>query len=432
VKILTTFALIILATAGLACAAESQAGDALAAKAEQAWRQTWARFFNDNTGLFYDYISSYEPGHELDHLPTADEVKRQYPNPCGYGTGMEDGMILGGAMLSVIADRFDVTKEASLAADMRRVFKGVKLCTTGHGVPGFVARGVSPKDGTDIYINSSRDQYTHCVHGLWRYYHSAMCDDATRGEIRELLRAIADRMTRNVTPENDYDSLRADGQRDPLGISRMWNVKPHEAARLPMIYAAAWDATGDDKYYPLYRHYLVLAMEQSTSPDKGRPVYALLQMQCSLELLHDVEADAAIRSRLRELMMNVADLCRTRAAELGARLAATPADRLAMLGPDWRNVAEWKDQKGYLVPQWGEYRKVWEDFRGAGEAMLVPLMVEHPTVTDEQRQWIQKIIAQSDYDHVSGCGIVYHVATYWKARKLALFNPAPNHTATSR
>jgi hypothetical protein len=79
---------------------------------------------------------------------------------------MEDGMILGGAMLSVIADRFDVTKEASLAADRRRVFKGVKLCTTVHGVPGFVARAVSPKDGTGTYINSSRDQYTHCVHGL--------------------------------------------------------------------------------------------------------------------------------------------------------------------------------------------------------------------------------------------------------------------------
>jgi hypothetical protein len=58
-------------------------GDALAAKAEQAWKQTWARFFNDSTGLFYDYISSYESGHELEHLPTADEVKRQYPNPCG-------------------------------------------------------------------------------------------------------------------------------------------------------------------------------------------------------------------------------------------------------------------------------------------------------------------------------------------------------------
>lgn len=420
-KTLATLTSILLALTGAMDATEPQAGNILAAQAERAWKQTWARFFHDGTGLFYDYLSSYEPGHELDHLPTAEEVARQYPNPCGYGTGMEDGMILGGAMLSAVVDRFEVTKETSLAETTRRIFQGVKLCTLAHGVPGFVARAVSPKGGTGIYLNSSRDQYTHCVHGLWRYYHSPLCDEVTKAEIRGVLRAIADRMIRHVTAENEFDSLRADGQRDPLGISRMWEVKPHEAARLPMIYAATWDTTRDEKYHELYRHYLTPAMEQSASPDAGRPVYALLQMQCSLELLHEVESDAAIKGRLRELMINVANLCQPRLVELGARLAASPADRLAMLGPDWRTVGEWKDQKGYLVPQWGEYRKVWETFRGAGEAMLVPLMVERPSVTAEQRQWMEKIIGQTDYDQVSGCGIVYHVATYWKARKLGLF-----------
>ena len=28
-----------------------------------------------------------------------------------------------------------------------------------------------------------------------------------------------------------------------------------------------------------------------------------------------------------------------------------------MLGPDWRHVNEWKDQKGYPNPQWGPYRR---------------------------------------------------------------------------
>ena len=59
-------------------------------------------------------------------------------------------------------------------------------------------------------------------------------------------------MTRNVPPENDYDSLRADGSRDPRGISRMWNVKGHEAARLPMIYAAAREATGKRESHDRY------------------------------------------------------------------------------------------------------------------------------------------------------------------------------------
>ena len=63
-------------------------------------------------------------------------------------------------------------------------------------------------------------------------------------------------MKQNVTPENNYDSMRADGTHDTRGISRMWNVSGHEAARLPMIYAAAWNTTGNDEYHQLYRKYI--------------------------------------------------------------------------------------------------------------------------------------------------------------------------------
>jgi hypothetical protein len=57
---------------------------------DQAWKVSWKRFYLPKTNLFYDYLSSYESGAELGHLPTADEVARQDPNECGYGTGMED------------------------------------------------------------------------------------------------------------------------------------------------------------------------------------------------------------------------------------------------------------------------------------------------------------------------------------------------------
>ena len=45
------------------------------------------------THLFYDYLTSYEAERELNHLPITVEANRQYPNDCGYGTGMEDCMI---------------------------------------------------------------------------------------------------------------------------------------------------------------------------------------------------------------------------------------------------------------------------------------------------------------------------------------------------
>ena len=47
---------------------------------KRAWEVSWSRFYRDDTHLFYDYLTSYEDGKELSHLPTADEVARQYPN----------------------------------------------------------------------------------------------------------------------------------------------------------------------------------------------------------------------------------------------------------------------------------------------------------------------------------------------------------------
>ena len=234
----------------------------LAERVEQAWEVTWERFYLPKTNLFYDYLTSYKPGKELAHLPTLAEVKRQDPNECGYDTGMEDCMISAGAMLSLIVDRYAVTGEEDLRERARKVFKGIQLCTMAHGVPGFVARGVCAEDLKSIYPNSSRDQYTHVVHGLWLYLHSPLCDAVTKREIGTIIAAIADRMTRNVVAKNNYDSLRSDGTRDTRGISRMWNVQGHEAARLPMIYAAAWDATGRQEYHDLCRKYVAEAVKQ--------------------------------------------------------------------------------------------------------------------------------------------------------------------------
>ncbi|MCW0219977.1 MAG: hypothetical protein OJI67_16755 [Prosthecobacter sp.] len=389
----------------------------LEAKMNDAWEVAWGRFYQKDVQTFMDYLSSYEPGKEQAHLPTAEEVGRQYPNPCGYSTGMEDGMILGGAMLSLICDRFAVTGEASLSERAAEVFAGMSRCATVHGVPGFVARNVCPEDQKSVYINSSRDQYTHFVHGLWKYYHSPLADEATKVEIRKILAAVADRMIEFVIPANDYDFCRADGKRCPLGICRMWNVQAHEAARLPMIYAAAWDVTGDERYKLEWRKYVAEAVAQSANPDKNKPAYALLQMQASLELLYDLEPDKELKSTIATTMQHVSSLAERRLSYTLKGLAKKSPEEMRMLGPDWRLVKEWKDQKGYLNPQWGPYREVWHLIREAGESALISLMVEDPQMTDEQKQQLQAVILQSDYLHNSSCGIIFHLAAYWKARR---------------
>ncbi len=389
----------------------------LEAKMKQAWNVVWDRFFQKDVQIFADYLSSYEAGKELAHLPTAEEVKRQFPNPCGYSTGMEDGMILGGAMLSIMTDMHAVTGDDSLREPMTKVFRGMRLSATVHGVPGFIARNVCPEDRKSVYINSSRDQYTHFVHGLWKYYHSPLADDAAKMEIRRLLSAVADRMIAFVTPENDYDFCRADGQRCPLGICRMWNVQAHEAARLPMIYAAAWDVTRDDRYQKEWRNYVAEAVAQSASPDEHKPAYALLQMQCSLELLYQLEPDAPLEAKIHEVMRHVSTLSAKRTAKVSGQISQKTPEEMRMLGPDWRHVPVWKNQKGYPNPQWGPYREIWHLTRELGEAAMVPLMEDEPRISPEQKALLRQGILSFDYEHNSSCGIIYHLGAYWKARR---------------
>ncbi len=391
-----------------------------AANLERAWDIAWSRFYLPSVQTFGDYLSSYESGREQAHLPTPEEVRRQFPNPCGYSTGMEDGAILGGAMLSVLCDRFAVTQQEGLRSQAKEVFTGLHRCATVHGVRGFVARNVCPGDGRSTYLNSSRDQVTHFVHGLWQYYHSPLPDESTRQQTRTLLADVAERMIEFVTPANDYDFCRADGVRCPLGICRMWNVQAHEAARLPMIYAAAWDVTREERYRLAWRQYVAEAIAQSASPEEHKPAYALLQMQCSLELLHALEPEPGLKAEIGERMRHVRALAARRFATVAAQLAREDAAKLTMLGPDWRTVPEWKDQKGYPNPQWGPFRAVWHLTRELGESALVLLMTEPAVLSAEEKRVLVTELGRFDYLHNASCGILYHLAAWWKARRQGL------------
>ena len=374
----------------------------------RAWDTAWKRFYKSETDLFYDYLSSYEPGRELAHLPTAEEVSRQFPNPYGYGTGMEDCMISAGVMMDMICDRYEVTHEEFLRASAHAAFEGMRRCATVPGAPGFVARGVCPENGTGIYVASSRDQFTHCVHGLWRYWHSPLSDAKTQALIREILNGIADRMTRNVTPENNYDFLRADGLPESRGICRMLKVQAHEAARLPMFYAAAWEIGKSEEHWRLYRKYVADAVRQSFDLQRSTPTYALLQMQASLELLATVESDPELKAQMHAAMQLV-----TRMAAMRAQNADRNAQQLdlTLVGPDWR-------KSGGLT---GEYRKVWYCIRESGEAALSQLMAGREAFDEPQQQLLARALTRLDYGRVSSCGIYPLQGAYWKARKHGLF-----------
>jgi hypothetical protein len=69
--------------------------DAFAFAAEEHMKEAFFyirnHLFLEKTGLIYDHIVV---GQEED-FPTAAEISSGFPNPGGYSTGMEDGMING-------------------------------------------------------------------------------------------------------------------------------------------------------------------------------------------------------------------------------------------------------------------------------------------------------------------------------------------------
>lgn len=235
--------------------------------------------------------------------------------------------------------------------------------------------------------------------------------------MRSILSAVADRMIEFITPENNYDFCRADGQKCLIGISRMWKVQAHEAARLPMIYAAAWDTTRDERYRVQWRKYAADAIAQSAEPAKNQPAYAFLQMQCSLELLHALEPEAELKKALVTTMNHVSKLAENRLSYITMKIGQKTPEEMRMLGPDWRQVKDWKPMKVYANPQWGPYREIWHFTREAGECAVIPLMAAPPVLPEKSQEQLQDLILKTDYLHNSSCGIIYHLAAYWKARR---------------
>ena len=263
-------------------------------------------FFAEKTGLIYNC-----PYELCEPASTFTDGFLPFTEKGGFGRGMEDSAIMNGLALSMFVDKYDREWAAKIA-------QGLINLETVHGVKGFVARGICLEDGRSVCTLSSRDQVTHFVHGLLRYYESGLADAAMKGKIRVALAEVADRMLANVTEANDWNALMADGQKDPRGILKMWNVQAHEAARLPAVYAAAWKTTGEAKYRDAYLQYADAALEQSAAvtslSDQQRqwtmPGYAFVQMNASLETI--ALCDPTRQGRCWDVMKDVARLAADR------------------------------------------------------------------------------------------------------------------------
>lgn len=269
---------------------------------ERMEKYVWEKLFYPETNLIYDLRTTLEPDGNISDLPTPEEISRNYPNACGWNTGMENSMINAGLMLDAVLNCYAKTGNNEMESLADKLFDGIKKCAEISGSEGFLARSISPFDKKSFYYSSSRDQYTHIVYSLVHYLDSPLCKE--KETVKKILVSFAKRAEKNVTPETDYDMLRADGKRGI--VTKLWGeLSGHEYMRLPMIYLAAYKASDDTKWLNLYKQIRDEAIEKSYDmPNKLSGFFAYLQMQLSARILY--ELDSEYKDRYSKLMQTVA------------------------------------------------------------------------------------------------------------------------------
>ncbi len=382
-------------------------------RAIQVGDLAWERFFHPRTSLMYDYVTTYDPAHRFDTLPTLEEIGRQQPNTNGWGTGMEDSTINGGVLMATMCDRYDATGDAALHSKTAALLDGLELCATCSDAEGFVARSVSPRDGKSFFIETSRDQLTHFAHGLWRYAHSPLSTANERARMRSSMAALCRRLDRFVVPENDFHFCKVNGERGL--VDKMWNVAPHEAPRLPMIYAVGWDLTGDAHWHDRYRRTVGQALEQARTLKVADYdwCYALFQHQVSMEVLCTVETeDGNLRRGWREEMRRIA---RGIAPFLSRAQEYRSAD-VQTVNMDWRARPDRNPDSSYgHVPAWPEEMlREFRPMRELGEALLIRLLSPEGELAQEEQDELAHGLHAMNCETMFTYAMHYPPAAFWR------------------
>lgn len=322
-------------------------------------------------------------------------------------------MINGGIMLDAVLNRYEKTGDEAMRGYAERLFRGIVLCCEVSGAEGFLARSVSPFDGKSHYINSSRDQYTHIVHALVRYYDSPLCVD--REKVRKLLVDFARRAEQNITAENEYSYLRADGKQGI--VITMWGpIDGHEFERLPMIYLAAYHVSGDPHWYGLYRSIRDEALEKSHVIEIRRRYFAIMQMQLSLEVLY--RFDEEYREKYAALMREAA-LRYENAPIMQAERAERENMDFCYMPDPWRTLPiteKWEiDGLDYVFIK---RRAAFEDgvsfyLFDVGDPLITQALCPGFTVSEENKEALLRIMDRIDPEHHGSAGPIHLLGAYW-------------------
>jgi hypothetical protein len=399
---------------------------------DEAHRQLREELFCEETGLIYDSISGDSHERRFEHLPSLEEIRLVVPNPHGYATGMEDSMLNAGFAMEMCLRRAEVAPERrdEFAEFAGRLLNGMMRCVQVHGVSGYVVRSVSPRDGSSCYPESSRDQFTLFVYGLWRYYRSAFAADEQKAVIRRVLADIADFAESKMTAATDYNLGRLDGY--PGVNLRMLQVQCHEAMRLPMIFAAAYDATRKHRFLDWYRRYVPQALNESERlGERRRPWWhiELSQMQFSLALCRAVDTDPERAERLDTLMNEVAALAE-------AQTSQVHLPRMLDFDGPWNPPAHaWRDAQRFSLQRFDlgecalhgghlylkgeestEFKEAFDRLRAPGNMITAMLLAPGYQPAPDFGERFSRALAAPVYAGHTSAGLVNLLCAYYLAK----------------
>lgn len=218
------------------------AADASVEGVKEMCRAYESGFFSPATDLAYGHRINGPQG--LGVLEPAAEVAARRvhgePRPHGYGSGIEDLAYQNGMLLYALCDAEEATGAPEFGRLARRVFAGMRRMSAISSVAGFVPRGPHPADGKSYYPDSSLDQHSLYVCGVWRYYRSRLSSAEDKAQIRSIIAAIVNRFEKN-----NWAFLVEDASRGSHAGGSMLPMRPTVAVLLLTMLAVAHDVTGD-------------------------------------------------------------------------------------------------------------------------------------------------------------------------------------------
>jgi hypothetical protein len=209
-----------------------------------------------DTHLIYGRADLEIPDHWKRIVFPSPNTIREKTNADAEIPNVSNCALAGGLFLGQLADIYALTKDPETVAQARTLFGGLKSLAHASQRKGFVARCLLPGDPTKAhFLNSSVDQYTFFVYGLYKYYHSPMADEAEKHDMREMLRDICTMI------ERDGTILGTNGA--PGWVSDIEAIRSDRSSRLLEVFLVGFDMTGD-------RHWREAYLEKVREAQYGR------------------------------------------------------------------------------------------------------------------------------------------------------------------